>query len=152
MLEFCFLSRISPSGFRFFFFFQAEDGIRDLYVTGVQTCALPICGVEARHGGHAGQQLLSSFDACQCARLVQWRKIGQLVDADQHRGVDHNSLAEPAAAMDDAMPEYGPVPVTSKKIPELGMVRSAVPRIKLNGAGDSVRAVEQAQLEAGRAG
>src|SRR5204863_4908276 len=26
----------------YFFFFQAEDGIRDLYVTGVQTCALPI--------------------------------------------------------------------------------------------------------------
>src|SRR2546430_11126941 len=25
------------------FFFQAEDGIRDLAVTGVQTCALPIC-------------------------------------------------------------------------------------------------------------
>src|SRR2546430_7522785 len=28
---------------RSFFFFQAEDGIRDLTVTGVQTCALPIC-------------------------------------------------------------------------------------------------------------
>src|SRR5256886_10435565 len=28
-----------------FFFFQAEDGIRDLTVTGVQTCALPISGV-----------------------------------------------------------------------------------------------------------
>ena len=26
-----------------FFFFQAEDGIRDHCVTGVQTCALPIC-------------------------------------------------------------------------------------------------------------
>src|SRR6266513_5661117 len=26
-----------------FFFFQAEDGIRDRNVTGVQTCALPIC-------------------------------------------------------------------------------------------------------------
>ena len=25
------------------FFFQAEDGIRDRLVTGVQTCALPIC-------------------------------------------------------------------------------------------------------------
>src|SRR6266576_2602133 len=25
-----------------FCFFQAEDGIRDIYVTGVQTCALPI--------------------------------------------------------------------------------------------------------------
>src|SRR5947209_16367365 len=28
----------------FFFFFQAEDGIRDIGVTGVQTCALPILG------------------------------------------------------------------------------------------------------------
>src|SRR5207249_6487457 len=28
----------------FFFFFQAEDGIRDRNVTGVQTCALPIWG------------------------------------------------------------------------------------------------------------
>src|SRR5690349_24946935 len=32
------------------FFFQAEDGIRDLYVTGVQTCALPIC---SRRAGRA---------------------------------------------------------------------------------------------------
>src|SRR2546421_293284 len=32
----------SGSGLRCFFFFQAEDGIRDLIVTGVQTCALPI--------------------------------------------------------------------------------------------------------------
>src|SRR2546430_8529350 len=30
-----------------FFFFQAEDGIRDLTVTGVQTCALPISAVSA---------------------------------------------------------------------------------------------------------
>src|SRR5205823_11235798 len=33
-----------------FFFFQAEDGIRDKLVTGVQTCALPICpGRAGRH-------------------------------------------------------------------------------------------------------
>src|SRR2546430_1425094 len=31
----------------YFFFFQAEDGIRDLTVTGVQTCALPILGKPA---------------------------------------------------------------------------------------------------------
>src|SRR2546429_3042616 len=31
-----------------FFFFQAEDGIRDVAVTGVQTCALPICEREQR--------------------------------------------------------------------------------------------------------
>src|SRR6266511_5366752 len=28
------------------FFFQAEDGIRDFHVTGVQTCALPIFGAD----------------------------------------------------------------------------------------------------------
>src|SRR5712664_4478977 len=32
----------------FFFFFQAEDGIRDLIVTGVQTCALPIFGIASQ--------------------------------------------------------------------------------------------------------
>src|SRR5258708_27696737 len=31
-----------------FFFFQAEDGIRDDLVTGVQTCALPICIADIR--------------------------------------------------------------------------------------------------------
>src|SRR6266850_6608256 len=34
----------------FFFFFQAEDGIRDYKVTGVQTCALPIYFGIVRHG------------------------------------------------------------------------------------------------------
>src|SRR5438876_8162903 len=33
----------------FFFFFQAEDGIRDGRVTGVQTCALPICSSSMGH-------------------------------------------------------------------------------------------------------
>src|SRR5260370_4465411 len=33
---------VNPAQFGFFFFFQAEDGIRDSSVTGVQTCALPI--------------------------------------------------------------------------------------------------------------
>src|SRR5437763_4999921 len=32
-----------------FFFFQAEDGIRDTSVTGVQTCALPIWGFLVAH-------------------------------------------------------------------------------------------------------
>src|SRR5947209_19323625 len=34
-----------------FFFFQAEDGIRDIGVTGVQTCALPILGREKFENG-----------------------------------------------------------------------------------------------------
>src|SRR5256885_10715841 len=46
------------------FFFQAEDGIRDYKVTGVQTCALPISGWNARGepgrraDGAAGRALL----------------------------------------------------------------------------------------------
>src|SRR2546430_10355850 len=35
-----------------FFFFQAEDGIRDLTVTGVQTCALPILRCLSCYGEH----------------------------------------------------------------------------------------------------
>src|SRR5256884_3768701 len=41
MLVFCFWKLIL---LYLFFFFQAEDGIRDVAVTGVQTCALPIFG------------------------------------------------------------------------------------------------------------
>src|SRR5690606_39350411 len=38
-----------------FFFFQAEDGIRDFHVTGVQTCALPISWLEPwRHARPPG--------------------------------------------------------------------------------------------------
>src|SRR5690606_40496171 len=33
------------------FFFQAEDGIRDFHVTGVQTCALPISKQMVKQGG-----------------------------------------------------------------------------------------------------
>ena len=38
-----------------FFFFQAEDGIRDDLVTGVQTCALPIWdGTVGKNEGESG--------------------------------------------------------------------------------------------------
>src|SRR5436305_9076208 len=41
-----------------FFFFQAEDGIRDADVTGVQTCALPICLFLRRQVLDDGEQSL----------------------------------------------------------------------------------------------
>src|SRR2546429_5036879 len=47
-----------------FFFFQAEDGIRDVAVTGVQTCALPI--------SYAGFEL---------------RSIGRIREVERNRGV-----------------------------------------------------------------
>src|SRR5436189_4786361 len=39
----CSLLWLNCFEFLCFFFFQAKDGIRDTSVTGVQTCALPIC-------------------------------------------------------------------------------------------------------------
>src|SRR2546421_8840569 len=51
------------------FFFQAEDGIRDLIVTGVQTCALPISMTrgnahnEASHPGGEVRRLIPRMNA-----------------------------------------------------------------------------------------
>src|SRR5690606_39382048 len=51
------------------FFFQAEDGIRDFHVTGVQTCALPIYGLQAAPGPDLGKRdcapvTLRGADSC----------------------------------------------------------------------------------------
>ena len=53
--------------FLIFFFFQAEDGIRDWSVTGVQTCAFPICNNRVGAigyclGGHLSYRLAASAD------------------------------------------------------------------------------------------
>src|SRR5690606_39712285 len=55
------------------FFFQAEDGIRDFHVTGVQTCALPISGSER----------------------MQQRPIGMLVEALNTLGADIEYAGQP---------------------------------------------------------
>src|SRR5690625_7543843 len=44
-----------------YFFFQAEDGIRDGHVTGVQTCALPISGCRAIRSAISGSVDASSI-------------------------------------------------------------------------------------------
>src|SRR3712207_1232434 len=49
------LNNVDEIDIGYFFFFQAEDGIRDIGVTGVQTCALPIFAAGAVNGwGGAG--------------------------------------------------------------------------------------------------
>src|SRR5438046_6318354 len=59
MLPTCTAYSVLPStlsSFPFlFFFFQAEDGIRDWSVTGVQTCALPIFDAERPTAVHRGR-------------------------------------------------------------------------------------------------
>src|SRR5690606_39285293 len=65
------------------FFFQAEDGIRDFHVTGVQTCALPIsflrC-INLLENPHQGQ----IFVAGEELKLKQ-AKNGELIAADNRQ-------------------------------------------------------------------
>src|SRR5262249_59342507 len=62
--------------FGVFFFFQAEDGIRDWSVTGVQTCALPIFGlVPAALQGLDVDGLLAGAAECDAVtRQPDWRR------------------------------------------------------------------------------
>src|SRR5439155_12590592 len=59
------------------FFFQAEDGIRDGHVTGVQTCALPIWGdrrqASDRHRDREPRPLAAWPDFCSLSEQNPWR-------------------------------------------------------------------------------
>src|SRR2546422_3314683 len=55
-----------------FFFFQAEDGIRDVAVTGVQTCALPIFTTAGQFDDSEFAVLLYEFKADLNKYLGEW--------------------------------------------------------------------------------
>src|SRR2546429_5223262 len=78
----------------FVFFFQAEDGIRDVAVTGVQTCALPICFFHLQN--HRRKILLCSFvrlpriDLKSSARCGHSRPNGSR-EIENQRSEEHTS-------------------------------------------------------------
>src|SRR5690606_40449671 len=82
------------------FFFQAEDGIRDFHVTGVQTCALPIfpqhdaelhaaqlaaSTAVAVEGARAHPQAASARTARAVARLGRGRQMGLRPRSEERR-------------------------------------------------------------------
>src|SRR5256885_701117 len=67
-----------------FFFFQAEDGIRDYKVTGVQTCALPICGTAG--GDERLVRSAASPSHCGIARRARAIHDGRGETEGQERG------------------------------------------------------------------
>src|SRR2546430_13358588 len=70
---------------RAFFFFQAEDGIRDLTVTGVQTCALPISTVrDGRAAGVAGARCLGGHPVHRRVDAPLPRLLAGRVPAPRH--------------------------------------------------------------------
>src|SRR6266481_335501 len=91
----------------FFFFFQAEDGIRDGTVTGVQTCALPIC-LHARSGswpamGDPAQNAEAYRHVSPRSYLAAWQPPVLLVQGTS----DHTIPAEHTQATFDALQRAG---------------------------------------------
>src|SRR2546429_6557928 len=55
-----------------FFFFQAEDGIRDVAVTGVQTCALPISNCHRWRRWWPRRRQRCAWTGCRCPSTRRW--------------------------------------------------------------------------------
>src|SRR6266704_3069985 len=62
-----------------FFFFQAEDGIRDRNVTGVQTCALPISVSRLQDKLGSSHRLFFLIGADSWAEIETWREWQRLL-------------------------------------------------------------------------
>src|SRR5690625_1548520 len=73
----------------FCFFFQAEDGIRDGHVTGVQTCALPICLAQASKLYRNLDELKHLTKFSKGGREIAWGTIG---DASTSEGIFWETL------------------------------------------------------------
>src|SRR5205823_7235442 len=79
------------------FFFQAEDGIRDKLVTGVQTCALPICHHSISH--HQNRQ--ANLDKIRAINIYHMEQLAYLTSKlkSVHEG--------DATLLDNCMVAYG---------------------------------------------
>src|SRR5690625_6274036 len=70
---------------QFYFFFQAEDGIRDGHVTGVQTCALPISLGDHIPDPHTGKRISAQ---------QRIKEIIELAKLAEQAGVNFFSVGE----------------------------------------------------------
>src|SRR2546430_2809488 len=96
-----------------FFFFQAEDGIRDLTVTGIQTCALPICTpiktVLIYGYGVMGRGVAKTFADAGFATLVKSSRAGKLEGLPAKTSVVEQLPKEAPDLIIEFVPEDVPV-------------------------------------------
>src|SRR3712207_1109669 len=116
-----------------FFFFQAEDGIRDIGVTGVQTCALPICRTRCSRRSCRRRSTSRSPPGCRCrsTRRRRWGSDGPLGSRDPGGGV---LMVEPARP--------GEYEVLGVETVHEGRIITVVREtVAMPGGGDSVREI-----------
>src|SRR5215203_7034371 len=96
----------------YFFFFQAEDGIRDIGVTGVQTCALPISSAERVSEHPLGEAIVrGAKDLClPLADVDEFEAVsgGGISARVEGRGVlvgSHRFLSEAGVPEDGLVPK-----------------------------------------------
>src|SRR5205809_4279364 len=94
---------------RLSFFFQAEDGIRDVAVTGVQTCALPISMLPRRLCRGVGRQYVPTAHMCHLVtggieRATRPRDMRQI---NRVSGVGHIQNGSPVSLAGESQPVNG---------------------------------------------
>src|SRR2546421_13057502 len=74
----------------FFFFFQAEDGIRDLIENGVQTCALPIYTAELQSQAEEGIRdlIVTGVQTCRSEERSVWKECRSRWWPNHHQKIE----------------------------------------------------------------
>src|SRR5437867_12665583 len=80
------------------FFFQAEDGIRDRTVTGVQTCALPICAISSEPPDDTSAEPRMSPNSSEIGRASCRERVEISVGAVSFKKNSANNRRLPAVA------------------------------------------------------
>src|SRR2546427_4313316 len=78
----------------YFFFFQAEDGIRDLTVTGVQTCALPISSVQPSTFASRGTPMRGAQRGATRGRRSRSERLRRLLERRRFERFQHLPYGE----------------------------------------------------------
>src|SRR5260370_7531 len=137
--------------FSFIFFFQAEDGIRDSSVTGVQTCALPICDITIGRVMSRTVLWLMAAGAIVFAAAVGVAWHGKLSDQailDQSARPGSNTASAAAPSQPSSPQSQGPAgEAAPPKAPPPGL---AVPSVDVARIGPAGRAVLAGRAEIGR--
>src|SRR5437762_2056821 len=95
--------RSSFRTYHLFFFFQAEDGIRDTSVTGVQTCALPISAVYSVYRLRRLRSRAVSMERARIARELHDGVIQTLIGVEMEIAAAHRQASSDPVRMADEL-------------------------------------------------